>query len=93
MVLMLMGWAGSEQPIETTVGIIAKKIGRSARQVHRYFKRLSRKGIYATAARRTVGAIIRALKYTLIFQLLGPETSKSRNFRKYCIPEKKPPIS
>lgn len=38
MVLMLLGWAGQEQGIETTIGIIAKKIGRSPRQVHRYLQ-------------------------------------------------------
>ncbi|WP_148639184.1 hypothetical protein [Aquimarina longa] len=38
MVLMLLGWAGSEQPIKTTAGIIAKKLGRSVRQVHRYLQ-------------------------------------------------------
>lgn len=38
MVLMLLGWAGQEQAIETTIGIIAKKIGRSRRQVSRYLQ-------------------------------------------------------
>ena len=38
MLLMLLGWAGQEQAIETTIGIIAKKIGRSRRQVFRYLQ-------------------------------------------------------
>ncbi len=38
MILMLLGWAGQEQALETTIGIIAKKLGRSRRQVSRYLK-------------------------------------------------------
>ena len=46
MVLMLLGWAGKEQALETTIGIIAKHIGRSARQVHRYLQDAIEEGLY-----------------------------------------------
>ena len=37
-IALLAGWSGHGQPIETTLGIIGKHVGRSARQVQRYMK-------------------------------------------------------
>ena len=56
MVLMLLGWAGNEQPIETTIGIIAEKIGRSARQVHRYLQDAIQEGyLYYSRTKNRMG--------------------------------------
>lgn len=46
---MLAGWAGRGGPIETTLGIIAKHVGRSARQVQRYLKDAMEEGYLRTS--------------------------------------------
>jgi len=38
MLTLISGWAGDGRPIETTIGIIAKHLGKSRRQVFRYLK-------------------------------------------------------
>ena len=38
MIALLAGWAGDGRPITTTQSVIAKKLGRSRRQVIRYLK-------------------------------------------------------
>ncbi|MEM6360855.1 MAG: hypothetical protein AAF731_12245 [Bacteroidota bacterium] len=38
MLTLISGWAGDGRPIETTIGIIAKHLGKSRRQVCRYLK-------------------------------------------------------
>jgi len=41
---LLAGWAGHGDPIKTTVGIIAKHLGRSRRQVFRYLQDAAEEG-------------------------------------------------
>ncbi|MEL6929886.1 MAG: hypothetical protein AAFO95_14770 [Cyanobacteria bacterium J06600_6] len=38
MLTLISGWAGDGRPIETTIGIVAKHLGKSRRQVFRYLK-------------------------------------------------------
>ncbi len=46
---MLAGWAGRGGPIETTLGIIAKHVGRSSRQVQRYLRDAAEEGYLRTS--------------------------------------------
>ncbi len=50
MLTLLVGWAGQGGSIKTTVGIIAKHLGRSRRQVFRYLKDAVEEG-YLTYSR------------------------------------------
>ena len=44
MLTLLSGWAGQGGPIKTTIGIIAKHIGRSSRMVFNYLKDATEEG-------------------------------------------------
>ncbi len=72
MILMLMGWAGKEQALETTIGIIAKHIGRSARQVHRYLQDAIEEGyLYYSRTKDRMGYYT-GIKVHLNFNALKP---------------------
>ncbi len=79
MILMLMGWAGQEQSIETTIGIIAKKIGRSKRQVDRYLKDAIEEGyLFYSRTKDRIGYYT-GIKIHLNFMALKPrETAKRK---------------
>lgn len=82
MVLMLMGWAGHEQALETTIGIIAKKIGRSARQVHRYLQDAIEEGyLFYSRTKDRIGYYT-GIKIHLNFSALKPK--KTRKKRPVC---------
>ena len=78
MILMLMGWAGNEQPIETTVGIIAKKLGRSVRQVHRYLQDAIEEGFLFYSRTKNRMGYYTGIKIHLNFFALKPESPKKR---------------
>ena len=44
MIVLLAGWSGGGRPIETTLGIVGKHLGRSARQVQRYLRDAAEEG-------------------------------------------------
>jgi hypothetical protein len=44
MIILLAGWSGGGRPLETTLGIIGKHLGRSARQVQRYLRDAAEEG-------------------------------------------------
>lgn len=44
MIVLLAGWSGGGRPLETTLGIIGKHLGRSARQVQRYLRDATEEG-------------------------------------------------
>lgn len=72
MILMLMGWSGKEQALETTIGIIAKHIGRSARQVHRYLQDAIEEGyLYYSRTKDRMGYYT-GIKIHLNFSALKP---------------------
>ncbi len=75
MVLMLLGWAGQEQPIETTIGIIAKKLGRSARQVHRYLQDAIEEGYLFYSRTKDRMGYYTGIKVHLNFSALKPRKS------------------
>ncbi|MEM9469445.1 MAG: hypothetical protein AAF988_04720 [Pseudomonadota bacterium] len=72
MVLMLLGWAGQEQAIETTVGIIAKKLGRSVRQIHRYLKDAIEEGYLFYSRTKDRMGYYTGIKVHLNFAALKP---------------------
>ncbi|MEX2594079.1 MAG: hypothetical protein WD426_14995 [Anditalea sp.] len=78
MILMLVGWAGNEQPIETTVGIIAKKLGRSVRQVHRYLQDAIEEGFLFYSRTKNRMGYYTGIKIHLNFFALKPALPKKR---------------
>ena len=44
MIILLAGWSGGGRPLDTTLGIIGKHLGRSARQVQRYLRDAAEEG-------------------------------------------------
>lgn len=82
MILMLMGWSGREQPIETTIGIIAKKLGRSRRQVFRYLQDAIEEGyLFYSRTKDRIGYYT-GIKIHLNFMALKPrETRKKQSVR------------
>jgi len=80
MVLMLMGWSGNEKPIDTTVGIIAKKIGRSVRQTHRYLQDAIEEGYLYYSRTKNRWGYYTGIKIHLNFSALKPrKVKKGRN--------------
>jgi len=67
MILMLVGWSGQEQAIETTRGIIGKKIGKSASQVSRYLKDAIEEGYLVYAYTKDRIGYITGIKIYLNF--------------------------
>ena len=56
MLTLLAGWAGQGGPIETTIGIVAKHLGRCRRQVFRYLKDAVEEGyLYYTRTKDRIG--------------------------------------
>lgn len=78
MVLMLLGWAGQEQPLETTMGIIAKKLGRSVRQVQRYLKDAIEEGYLYYSRTKNRWGYYTGIKIHLNFFALKPAKPKKR---------------
>ncbi|TDT43644.1 hypothetical protein CLV90_2766 [Maribacter spongiicola] len=78
MVLMLLGWAGQEQPLETTMGIIAKKLGRSVRQVQRYLKDAIEEGYLFYSRTKNRWGYYTGIKIHLNFLALKPTKPKKR---------------
>ncbi len=72
MVLMLMGWAGQEQALETTIGIIAKKLGRSSRQVARYLQDAIEEGYLFYSRTKDRMGYYTGIKIHLNFSALKP---------------------
>lgn len=59
MLCLLAGWAGTGRPVETTLGILAKHLGRSERQIQRYLKDAAEEGyLYWTKVANRLGYII-----------------------------------
>lgn len=76
MILLLMGWAGQEQSLETTVGIIAKHLKRSRRQVHRYLDDAIEEGyLYYSRTKDRMGYYT-GIKLRLNFIALKPRLTK-----------------
>ena len=82
MVLMLLGWAGQEQAIETTIGIIAKKIGRSTRQVHRYLIDAIEEGYLFYSRTKDRMGYYTGIKVYLNFGALKPAQKRFKNRRR-----------
>ncbi len=79
MILMLMGWAGREQPIETTIGIIAKKLGRSRRQVFRYLHDAIEEGyLFYSRTKDRIGYYT-GIKIHLNFMALKPKETRKKS--------------
>lgn len=77
MVLLLVGWSGHEQAIETTIGTIAKKLGRSTRQVHRYLRDAIEEGYLFYSRTKDRQGYYTGVKIFLNFGALKPlKTSK-----------------
>ena len=56
MISLLAGWAGQGTAIETTIGIIAKHLGRCRRQVFRYLKDAEEEGyLYYSRTKDRIG--------------------------------------
>ena len=72
MVLMLMGWAGQEQALETTIGIIANKLGRCRRQVQRYLRDAIEEGILFYSRTKDRMGYYTGIKVHLNFLALKP---------------------
>jgi hypothetical protein len=59
MIVLLAGWSGGGRPLETTLGIIGKHLGRSARQVQRYLRDAAEEGyLYFKKVVNRLGYII-----------------------------------
>ena len=79
MVLMLMGWAGQEQALETTIGIIANKLGRSRRQVQRYLRDAIEEGILFYSRTKDRMGYYTGIKVHLNFMALKPSYTKPKS--------------
>ena len=56
MLTLLSGWSGQGSPLETTIGIIAKALGRCRRQVSRYLQEAQSEGyIYYSRTKDRMG--------------------------------------
>ena len=56
MLALLSGWAGQGGPIETTIGIIAKHVGRSSRMVFNYLQDAAEEGyLYYSRTKDRIG--------------------------------------
>ena len=73
MLALLVGWAGQEQAIETTRGIIAKHIGRSVRQISRYLAEAVEAGYLTYAYTKDRIGYITGIKIYLNFAALKPQ--------------------
>lgn len=79
MLAMLMGWAGQEQALETTIGIIAKWMGRSRSQIQRYLKDAIEEGyLYYSRTKDRIGYYT-GIKIRLNFAALKPRYKKKTN--------------
>ncbi|MCH9661577.1 MAG: hypothetical protein K0U54_11790 [Bacteroidetes bacterium] len=82
MVLMLLGWAGKEQALETTIGIIAKHIGRSRRQVHRYLCDAIEEGYLFYSRTKDHMGYYTGIKIHLNFSALKPSQKRVKTRRR-----------
>lgn len=76
MLLLLTGWGGRGEPLQTTQGTIAKHLRRSVRQVFRYIKDAAREGYLTYAYTKNRLGMITGLKIYLSFSLLRPNLKR-----------------
>jgi hypothetical protein len=76
MLLLLTGWGGRGEPLQTTQGTIAKHLRRSVRQVFRYIKEAAREGYLTYAYTKNRLGMITGLKIYLSFALLRPNLKR-----------------
>ncbi len=81
MVLMLVGWAGQEQAIETTIGIIAKKISRSRRQVSRYLQDAIEEGFLFYSRTKNRMGYYTGIKIHLNFLAIKPHKTMAKTIK------------
>ncbi len=67
LVLLLAGWAGKRQAIETTQGILGRHLGRSVRQIYRYLKDAVEEGYLTYAYVKNRIGMITGLRIRLNF--------------------------
>jgi hypothetical protein len=59
MIALLAGWSGGGRPLDTTLGIIGKHLGRSSRQVQRYLRDAAEEGyLYFRKVSNRLGYVI-----------------------------------
>lgn len=59
MIALLAGWSGGGRPVDTTLGIIGKHLGRSSRQVQRYLRDAAEEGyLYFRKVTNRMGYVI-----------------------------------
>lgn len=59
MIALLAGWSGGGRPLDTTLGIIGKHLGRSSRQVQRYLRDAAEEGyLYFRKVTNRMGYVI-----------------------------------
>ena len=59
MLCLLAGWAGHGRPIETTLSVLGRHLGRSERQIQRYLKDAAEEGyLFVTKVANRLGYIV-----------------------------------
>jgi hypothetical protein len=76
MLALLVGWAGTGRPLETTQPTLAKHLQRSVRQVFRYLKDAAREGYLGYAYTKNRLGMITGLKIYLSFPLMRPDLKR-----------------
>jgi hypothetical protein len=76
MLALLVGWAGTGRPLETTQPTLAKHLQRSVRQVFRYLKDAAREGYLRYAYTKNRLGMITGLKIYLSFPLMRPDLKR-----------------
>ncbi len=76
LVMLLTGWSGQEQAIETTQGILANHIGRSTRTIQRYLKELSNIGYLSYCCTKDRIGYITGIKIYLNFNRIKPRLKR-----------------
>jgi hypothetical protein len=76
MLALLVGWAGTGRPLETTQPTLAKHLQRSVRQVFRYLKDAAREGYLSYAYTKNRLGMITGLKIYLSFPLMRPNLKR-----------------
>ncbi len=82
LVTLLSGWAGHNQAIETTQGILAKHLGKSVRQIQRMLQDAIREGLlsYNYTKSRATGMITGIRIYLRFSRIRRQKPSQSRSF-------------
>lgn len=76
LVLLLTGWSGTGQAIETTRGIVGRHLGRSARTISRYLQQAQEAGYLTIAYTKDLIGYITGLKIYLNFSRIKPPQIK-----------------